>query len=66
MMKNTDTGYHMGKRVLGDYDIWYKSCDYCGFDTGKSTKKSEARCWKCGRPIKRDYSDRALKTKRQR
>lgn len=50
------TGY-----TLGDYDRWFKPCENCGYDTGKASEKSEARCWKCGRPIQRDYSERALK-----
>lgn len=47
-------------KKLGDYDIWYKPCENCGYNTGKSTGGSN-RCWKCGRTILRDYSDRALK-----
>lgn len=46
---------------LGDYDRWFKPCKKCGFDSGKKTLKCEARCWKCGSRISRDYSDRALK-----
>lgn len=46
---------------LGDYDRWFKPCDRCGYDTGKAGKNSEARRWKCGNMIDRDYSDRALK-----
>ena len=50
---------------LGDYDIWYKPCSKCGYDTAKSTKRSKPECWKCGNSVARDYSDRALKpTKR--
>lgn len=49
-------------RRLGDYDVWYKKCENCGFDTGKSRKLDDPRCWKCGRLIKRDYSTRALKS----
>lgn len=49
--------------TLGDYDIWYKPCSHCGYDTGKSSTLEE-RCWKCGRRISRDYSERALKKKR--
>lgn len=45
---------------LGDFDVWYKVCENCGYDTAKS----EPRCWKCGRKISRDYSDRALKDNR--
>ena len=48
-------------REIGDYDIWYKPCEHCGYDTGKSSVKSLNRCWKCGRQIVRDYSNRALK-----
>ncbi len=53
----------MGKQ-LKDYDIWYKKCENCGYDTAKSTpppKDENKRCWKCGHQISRDYSDRALK-----
>ena len=46
---------------LGDYDIWYEPCGHCGYDTGKSVKLANPRCWKCGRQISRDYSDRALR-----
>lgn len=49
-------------RTLGDYDIWYKPCTKCGYDTGKSCQKeNRPRCWKCGEHIERDFSDRALK-----
>ena len=48
-------------RVLGDFDVWYLPCNHCGYRTGKSTKRSEPRCHSCGRPIERDYSDKALK-----
>jgi len=53
----------MKNRTLGDYDVWYKECERCGYDTGKSTKPKEGNktCWKCGNYVKRDYSDRALK-----
>ena len=51
----------MGEHRLSDYDVWYKKCENCGYDTGKSTKASRDRCWKCGRRINRDYSDRALR-----
>lgn len=47
-------------RTLADYDIWYKPCEHCGFDTAKSSAEQK-RCWKCGRNIHRDFSDRALK-----
>ena len=46
---------------LGDFDRWFKPCENCGYDTAKAGKTSEAKCWKCGRVIQRDYSDRALK-----
>jgi rRNA maturation endonuclease Nob1 len=51
-------------KTIGDFDIWYKRCEHCGHDTAKSTpppKNENKRCWKCGRGISRDYSDRALK-----
>ena len=50
-------------RKLGDYDVWYKKCERCGYDTGKSTtpKDGNKTCWKCGNYVNRDYSDRALK-----
>lgn len=53
----------MKNRTLGDYDIWYKECEYCSYDTAKSTKlkKGNKTCWRCGKYIKRDFSDRALK-----
>lgn len=47
-------------KTLSDYDIWYKPCEHCGYDPGKTKKNS---CWKCGRRIHRDYSERALKNK---
>ena len=47
---------------LKDYDIWYKPCEHCGYDTAKSEVKRD-RCWKCGRGIERDFSERALKIK---
>ena len=48
--------------VLGDFDIWYKPCQKCGYDEGKSTKSKDGNktCWKCGNYIQRDYSERAL------
>ena len=50
---------------LGNYDIWYKPCEKCGYDTARSSKERKPTCWKCGGYIYRDYSDRALKaTKR--
>lgn len=50
--------------TLGDYDIWYKVCDHCGYDTARSSigKEGVKYCWKCGRRVQRDYSDRALKS----
>lgn len=47
-------------RKLGDYDKWYEPCEFCGYDPGRSDNN---RCWKCGRHVRRDFSDRALKTK---
>jgi len=52
-------------KVLGDYDIWFKPCNNCGYDTGKATAKSKPRCWRCGHNIVRDYSNRALKIHNQ-
>lgn len=51
------------KRVLGDFDVWYKPCTRCGYDTGRSTKPKDGNktCWKCGNFVQRDYTDRALK-----
>jgi len=51
------------KRVSGDFDVWYKPCTRCGYDTGKSTKPKDGNktCWKCGNFVQRDYTDRALK-----
>ena len=51
------------KRTLGDFDVWYKPCTRCGYDTAKSTKPKDGnkRCWKCGNFVQRDYTDRALK-----
>jgi len=50
-------------RTLGDYDVWYEPCERCGYDTAKSSipKDSNKYCWRCGEPIDRDFSDRALK-----
>lgn len=48
-------------KTLGDFDVWYKPCKQCGYDTGKSRKLLDKRCWKCGNTISRDYSKRALK-----
>lgn len=50
----------MKKMTLGDYDIWYEKCGHCGYDSCKKAKP-DPKCWKCGRKIHRDYSDRALK-----
>lgn len=45
------------------FDVWYQPCGKCGYDTAKSTlpKEGNKRCWKCGSPVKRDFSNRALK-----
>jgi len=49
-------------RTLGDYDIWYKKCERCGYDTGKCPKPMENKtCWQCGNRVQRDLTDRALK-----
>lgn len=48
--------------VLGDYDKWYKKCLHCGYDPGRS---EDNRCWRCGRPVRRDFSARALKHRRK-
>jgi len=45
---------------LGDFDRWFKRCK-CGYDIGKLSTRSEAKCWNCGQRAERDYSDRALK-----
>lgn len=50
---------------LSEYNRWFKPCDRCGYDTGRASEKSEARCWKCGNFITRDYSNRALKNRKQ-
>jgi len=47
--------------VVGDFDVWYQPCAHCGYDTAKSRVLDDPRCWKCGRRIQRDFSDRALK-----
>jgi len=47
--------------TLGDYDIWFKPCENCGYDTAKASAKSEAKCWRCGSRISRDYTERVLK-----
>ena len=51
----------MATHKLSDYDRWFKVCRNCGYDTAKTSEKSKHYCWKCGRIIQRDYSDRALK-----
>lgn len=51
-------------KKLGDYDRWFKPCKNCGFDNGKKSKSCDNKCWKCGRRLERDYSDRALKINR--
>jgi len=43
---------------LGDYEIWHKPCEKCGYDPGKGERD---RCWKCGNLLNRDFSERALK-----
>lgn len=47
--------------VLGDFDVWYEPCKNCGYDTAKSRKLPDPRCWRCGSLISRDYTERALK-----
>jgi len=51
------------QKTLNDYNYWLKPCQHCNYDGGKITspKKGNNRCWKCGRPVQRDFSDRALK-----
>ena len=44
--------------TLGDYNKWFERCKYCGYDPGRS---DDNRCWKCGRTLSRDFSERALK-----
>ena len=46
---------------LSDYNRWFKPCKNCGYDTGNAGKYGKAVCWKCGRRLQRDYSERALK-----
>ena len=52
---------------IEDYDIWFKPCEKCGFDTGRVAERRlsrfvhRERCWKCGGFLVRDFSDRALK-----
>ena len=51
---------------IGDFDIWYKPCESCGYDTGKSNiSEPNKRCWRCGHLIHRDFSHRALKEKNE-
>lgn len=45
---------------IGDYDLWMSPCK-CGHDSGKVTRLTSRNCWHCGRPLRRDFSDRALK-----
>lgn len=49
----------MKNKKLGDYDRWYRPCENCGYDPGRSENN---RCWKCGRIVYRDYTERALKS----
>lgn len=52
----------MKDKTMGDYDIWYKPCTHCGYDTAKSSIALPVKyCWKCGRSVRRDFSIRALK-----
>jgi hypothetical protein len=44
---------------IRDFDIWMKPCK-CGYDSGRVSKKSSSKCWKCGKQLYRDFSDRAL------
>jgi predicted amidophosphoribosyltransferase len=55
----------MTNKIIDDYDIWYIPCVYCGYDTKKGTAKSN-HCWKCGRPLQRDFSKRALKKEKEK
>jgi len=48
-------------RTIGDFDIWHKPCSSCGFDPAKG---GSGRCWKCGKRLDRDLSERALKVNR--
>lgn len=48
-------------RTMGEYDLWMKPCEKCGFDSAKISEKSAWKCWKCGGRLTRDFSDRALK-----
>lgn len=49
---------------LRDFDIWFKRCEKCGFNTGRASKKSGNRCWRCGSVLQREFSDRALRKNR--
>jgi len=50
------------ERKLGDYDVWYKPCERCGYDNGKCPKPMDnKKCWRCGNRVDRDFTDRALK-----
>lgn len=53
---------------LGDFDIWYMPCEKCGYDTARSVqpKNGIKTCWKCGSYVRRDYSERALKSNRRK
>jgi len=44
---------------LRDFDIWYQPCK-CGYDSGRKASKHNSKCWKCGKQLYRDFSDRAL------
>jgi predicted RNA-binding Zn-ribbon protein involved in translation (DUF1610 family) len=44
-----------------DFEVYYKVCTKCGYDTAKSSEASKPNCWRCGNAISRDYSERALK-----
>ena len=49
-------------RKMGDYDLWFKDCDKCGYKIGRMSENSTRKCWKCGNiRLQRDLSDRALK-----
>lgn len=54
----TKTGSH----TLGDYDRWYQTCTNCGFEPGQ---QDSDKCWRCGKPLRRDFSVRALKSNRR-
>lgn len=57
-------------KTIDNYDIWYEPCEKCGYDTGNSVlpdlRDGNKRCCRCGNPIKRDYSDRALKSENRK